>query len=170
MKATKIRVLPNPYAAIDADGVPQGVVGMPLTRGVWVGARLDLEASEKTGKSRFVFVDREVELPLIAETARAVLAGSLIAADEASAKACGVKEFIAPPEALAREKQRAEEQFRASYGDAAELKPVPYFKAAPAPAAEVPPEPETKPEGRKVPSPGLVSLSPTIQLDKREEA
>jgi hypothetical protein len=39
------RVVANPYAAIDANGVPQGVVGVPGTRGIYVGARIDTVAS-----------------------------------------------------------------------------------------------------------------------------
>lgn len=164
---TKIRVLANPYTAVDADGIPQGVVGVPLSRGVWVGARIDDERSRETGKTRFVFTGREVELPLIADTARAVLDGSLIAANEASAKACGVREYMAPEQALEREKARATKAYRALKGSDAELGEIPTVDA---PKAEATAETLAQPQ-KAAPRPSaLIALSPTIQLDKREEA
>lgn len=144
------RVVANPYAAVDADGVPQGVVGVPGTRGIYVGARIDSVASQKTGKQRFYFPPakdgglRIVELNVSSAYARSyvascILEGGLIAVDEATATAVGIspKNFLPADRALEVERVRALELYRVVYGKDAVLQPIPTEQA---PAEETPSE------------------------------
>lgn len=137
------RVVANPYAAIDANGVPQGVVGVPGTRGIYIGARIDTVASEKTGKQRFYFPPakdggpRVVEIPVSSAYARAyvasaILEGGLLAVDEATAFAVGItpKSYLPVDKVLEAERVKALELFRAAYGKEAVLQPVPTEETA----------------------------------------
>lgn len=144
-----IQVIANPYSAIDADGVPQGVVGLPGARLAWVGATLDPVATKTSGKTRFYFpgatknpkraheekeisglrvVTLDVENTTVrAAVANAVLEGSLIAVDKAEAAQLGiVKEFLDAAKALDAEKEKALDAFRALRGKDAELEPIPH--------------------------------------------
>lgn len=122
-----IEVIPNPYAAIDAEGVPQGVVGLPGAPGAWIGAALDPVATRETGKNRFYFPGpntkreekgvagmRVVTLKVansavLGTVANAIREGSLIVTSLEHAKKLGFsdKEFLEPEQALEREKKRA---------------------------------------------------------------
>lgn len=132
------RVVANPYAAIDANGVPQGVVGVPGTRGIYVGARTDTVASQKTGKQRFYFPPakdgglRVRELDVTSAYARSyvancILEGGLIAVDEATATAVGIssKTYLPVDKALEAERLKALEAYRVVYGKDAVLQPIP---------------------------------------------
>lgn len=148
-----IKVIPNPYCAVDADGVPQGVVGLPGVRGAWIGAAIDVVASRETGKSRFYFPAgnakrseetiakmRVVTLNVAdanvrATIANAILDGSLIVVSKDEAAKVGiVKEFLAPADALEVERKRALEAFRAIKGPKAELAEIPH-EAKPEPVS-----------------------------------
>ena len=129
MAAQKVRtidVYANPYAALDADGVPQGVVQMPGTRN-YVGAFLDIVASEKTGKNRFYFTGEKVTVPFTPEVARAVLEGGLIVADAEHARMVGLSpdDFIDAKVQLHKEQERALSELKAMRGDAAKVEAVP---------------------------------------------
>lgn len=132
----ELKVVANPYCAVDADGVPQGVAGLPGTNDAYIGARLDDVPSRKTGKRRFYFPaakDGSVKVvtvqvtttDVLATMVRAIQAGSVIAADEATAKLASVKEFLPVESALARQEARALDAYRAYHGKEAVLKPVP---------------------------------------------
>jgi len=140
-----IQVIPNPYSAIDADGVPQGVVGFPGLRGVWIGAALDTVASKKSGKTRFYFPagnDRRKETTIAgmrvvtlnvsdanvrSTVAKAVLEGSLIVVTKADAAKLGiVSAYLEADKALDAEKARAQRKFRARHGDSVELGAIPH--------------------------------------------
>lgn len=163
-----IDVIPNPYSAIDADGVPQGVVGLPGAIGAWIGAALDPVASRKTGKNRFYFPGpntkrdekgvaglRVVTLKVansavLATVANAVREGSLIVVGKDDARKLGFsdKEFLEPEKALEREKQRAQELA----GKDAKLADVPH---------EATPEDEDADEN---PTPGEVRVARNLKL------
>jgi len=108
-----ISVIPNPYIALDKDGVPQGTVGAGMP-GVFIGASIDLVASRKTGKTRFYYpkngdgsLTRKVILS--SDIVTAVLAGELLAATIEDARVCGVsdEEYLAPEKVLASEREKA---------------------------------------------------------------
>lgn len=149
-KKMTIEVIPNPYAALDADGVPQGVVGMPGVRGMWIGAALDVAGSEKAGKSRFYFpkpnekpaTDRPADkacagfrivtldvshAAVRSAIANAILEGSLIAVTKEGAASVGlVQEFVEPETALENEKAKALAQLHAeTLDESLELGEVP---------------------------------------------
>lgn len=140
------KVVANPYAALAIDasdedaivGIPQGVVGMPAARNVWLGARLDGVKSARTGKNHFYFpLDRHGKRRVIeidvsdanvrTHIARAILDGSLIAADPKTAKLVGLseKETLEVEKALEAEKAKALEELQARYGKSATLDKVP---------------------------------------------
>lgn len=138
-----LRVYPNPYASLDAEGNPDGVVRYDPTLGLpgvvhYVGARVaarwaDRSAApagplrpppsvSRTNDGRFRRVAREavfdgapVEIPDSPYHRERVRDGSLVAADERSARACGVP-FVAREVALDRAKGRACERFKAQTG------------------------------------------------------
>ncbi len=118
-----IEVIPNPYIALDKDGVPQGVVGAGAP-GLYVGAELDLVATQKTGKMRFFYpLDKagsfKKKVHLTADIGVSIRAGELIVCDRAVAATCGItaKEFLEPEEALAAERVKALKYWQALHGD-----------------------------------------------------
>jgi len=126
-----IEVIPNPYIALDKDGVPQAAVsaGVP---GVYIGAQLDGVASRKSGKMRFYYPANKVggmerKVKLTADVLTAVLAGELIVANLGDALLCGIsKESYLPPEkALAAEKEKALAYYRSVAGPNAALGEIP---------------------------------------------
>lgn len=127
-----IEVVPNPYIAIDADGVPQGVVGAGAP-GAFIGAQLDLVETRRTGKNRFYFPkakDGSLKrtVPFTADIAHAIRVGDLLAADKKTALICGIseKEFKDPEKQLEAERQKAQAYLESLYGKgAAEVKPIP---------------------------------------------
>lgn len=152
MPKTTVKVVPNPYHAIDHEGTPQCVVGLPGAR-AYIGATLDLIASAKTGKSKFFYPDfpsRTYEVPLSADISTAVRDGSLLAADLKSAKLCGLseKEFKAVDAILADEKARTAKSHKACFegrDDAPTIADVPTEQSKPEPG-----EPETSAKPRVV--------------------
>jgi len=91
MKIKTLKVVPNPYSALDADGRPQAVVSMEGQFDRYVGARLDVEESQKTGKHIFEFdTSTAVEVPATPYYLRRLWAGTLVAADEQTAKLAGL--------------------------------------------------------------------------------
>lgn len=173
------KVVANPYAALDVRlsdsdekiGIPQGVVALPGARGIWLGARTDEVASARTGKQKFYFpldkgarrvIDIQVDDANVrAHIARAILDGSLIAADEKTAREVGISkgEFLKVDEVLALEKAKALETFRAFYGPGATLDEVPLTETA---LDESAPAQPALPKGKGV------ALSKTISLEPQE--
>lgn len=134
-----IDVFANPYAGIDPDGVPQGVMQMPGTHN-FIGAARDLVACAKTGKTRFFFTPpnaakgeagahglRKMTVPFTPEIARAVLEGGLIVADKEHARMAGLSadDFVEPESQLEVERVRAQAEFVAQYGADAKLAEIP---------------------------------------------
>jgi hypothetical protein len=126
-----ISVIPNPYIALDKDGVPQGTVGAGMP-GVFIGASIDLVASRKTGKTRFYYpkngdgsLTRKVILS--SDIVTAVLAGELLAATIEDARVCGVsdEEYLAPEKVLASEREKALAYWRSLKGASAEIGEIP---------------------------------------------
>lgn len=167
MKVAK--VIANPYCALDADGVPQGVVGMPGAAGIYIGAMPDAVASEKSGKKRFYFPRnrdgsrRVVTVPVEhaavrADIARAVNDGSLLAADAETARCFGISEFVEPEKILAIERANALESFRVLRGKDAAFRDVP---EAPTPY-DFDDEPKAPVEPAKA---GRVRLGPSIEVE-----
>lgn len=173
------KVVANPYAALDVRlsdsdekiGIPQGVVALPGARGIWLGARTDEVASARTGKQKFYFpldkgarrvIDIQVDDANVrAHIARAILDGSLIAADEKTAREVGISqgEFLKVDEVLALEKAKALETFRAFYGPGATLDEVPLTETTLDTSAPAQP---ALPKGKGV------ALSKTISLESQE--
>jgi hypothetical protein len=128
----ELKVVANPYCAVDATGVPQGVAGLPGSLDAYIGARLDAVASRLTGKRRFYFpANKDGGLKVVtiqvdstdtlATVVRAIQCGAVIAADEASAALASVKDFMPPEKALVRERERAQAAYRAYHGKGAKL-------------------------------------------------
>lgn len=135
-----IDVLANPYSGVNHEGLPQGVVQMPNTRGNFIGAHFDQIASEQTGKNRFYYAQpnaakdekgacglRKVTVPFTAEIARAVLEGGLIVATKEDARMCGLaeKDFVEPEKQLAAELARATAERDAEGRDHGPLAAIP---------------------------------------------
>lgn len=140
------KVVANPFAALAIDpssddeakvGIPQGVVALPAARGIWLGARLDEAKLAKTGKHSFFYPLGKDGKPRVIEIqiddanvrshiATAILDGSLIAADEKTARVCGFGDSCLPVDkALEAEKAKALESFQALYGKDARIGEVP---------------------------------------------
>jgi len=173
------KVVANPYAALDVRlsdsdekiGIPQGAVALPGARGIYLGARVDEVASARTGKQKFYYpldkgarrvIDIQVDDANVrAHIARAILDGSLIAADEKTAREVGISkgEFLKVDEVLALEKAKALETFRAFYGPGATLDEVPLTETA---LDESAPAQPALPKGKGV------ALSKTISLESQE--
>lgn len=143
----KIAVIANPYIAVDKDGVPQGAVSIPGLVGRFIGANIDLTASQKAGRTRLYFPAPnpdpkkkqkgaagllEIEVTLDATTIRAVLDGSLLATTKEGAALCGIgeKEYLEPEKALEAEKAKALAYYRSVAGESAELQPIPQTATA----------------------------------------
>jgi hypothetical protein len=143
-----IEVIPNPYIALDKDGVPQGVVGAGMP-GVFIGAQIDLVASRLTGKNRYYFplgkTGGRHKVKLSVDVVTAVREGSLIAADEKAAALCGIfgEEFLPPEEAMEEEREKALAYYRAALGEDAEVQDIPR-EPTPAPEEVLPIETASK--------------------------
>lgn len=144
-----IDVYANPYAGIDHDGVPQGVMQMPGSH-AFIGAVRDLIASAETGKTRIVFTPpntakgdkgvhglRKFTVPFTAEIARAVLEGGLIVADKEHARMVGLSsdDYVEPEKQLEAERERALKERQAQLGPDATIADVP-TKLTELPSAE----------------------------------
>lgn len=165
-----IEVIPNPYIALDKDGVPQGVVpaGAP---GLYIGAAVDLVACQKTGKQRFYYpLDRDGKatkrVHVTSDIVTSVQCGELIVVDAAGAKACGIttKEFLPADKALEAEKAKALAYWQALHGD--EKGPNTSAKIG-----DIPREPTKLATGENLP-PQTTSkqLTPTVKLTKNTES
>lgn len=161
------KVVANPFCAVDANGVPQGVAQVPGAPGVYIGARLDQVACERMGKKRFYFprakdggprvVEIEVSNAMVrADVARLVNDGALVAVDEETARCFGITSDFLPLEAVLKaEEAKALALYQGLKGKDAKLAPVPV-------------EPESAPESDDVKPPaqkgiqlgGGVSLHP----------
>lgn len=156
-----IEVMPNPYIAVDKDGVPQGVVGAGMP-GSFVGAQLDLALTTKTGKNRFFFplgkTGGKAKVHLTGDMAQAILAGELIACTKEDAAAVGIleKDFLDPDKALAAEKKKAEAYYQSVKGKDAKV-------------VDIPREPAASDEAPAAPS-AAKQLTPTVKLTKNTES
>lgn len=171
-KTATLRVLPNPFSALDAEGMPAGAVrydpdvGRP---GVvhFVGAEmvrevLDEEAFKgnrerqprfRRRRTRFTWSQAPVVIPATKYHVERVRAGELLPADKDSARVCRVW-FVEPARALAAARDRAITDYRASCG---EIPPIHAWDAAvgrSVPASPAPrraePQPLAAPFGREV--------------------
>ncbi len=120
----KVDVYANPYSALDADGVPQGVVEMPGTRNA-IGAFIDHVATAKTGKVRYYFTGEKVTVPWSAEIARAINEGGIIVATEEHARMAGIANYVEPLKQLENEKAKALALRKAQLGESAQVAAVP---------------------------------------------
>ena len=131
LRPSTLKVLPNPWAHVDHLGAPAGACPRDLVNdpsaGRWVGAKIDEELTvitrpEKKGELRngqqrtvWCFSAQPVEVPHSAYYRRKVKRGELFAADEATAKACGVKHQD-PKTLLAAAKETAAAAFDSAHG------------------------------------------------------
>lgn len=142
MPAT-LKVLPNPYASLDAQGNPDGVVRYDPALGLpgvvhYVGATVTAKWADKSGApagplrpppavakkndAHFRSVERAVtfsgaavDIPDSPYHRERVRDGSQIAADSQTARACGVP-FLPYATAIERAKGRASAKFKAQTG------------------------------------------------------
>lgn len=155
-----IEVTPNPYIALDKDGIPQGVVGAGMP-GVYVGAVLDLVATRETGKSRFYFPPNKDgsfarKVHMTADIVTAIHAGELLVTNLPDALAVGLtsKEFLTADKAMDAEKAKALAYYRSVKGPEAAIKDIP--RAATPDKGDLPIEQATK------------QLTPTVKMTKAE--
>lgn len=137
INANVVRVYPNPYCHLDHEGEPQGVYpdDPDISAGDrrWVGATLDLDRTKvlevfkrddprhgsqvaPAQTTKFRFETAPVMRPMSKHYRDGIRTGCLVAADEVSAKFAGIKDFIPPEKALARERERAIARWVANYG------------------------------------------------------
>jgi hypothetical protein len=140
-----LNVLPNPWAAVDGVGRPSGtypeepsqeggVWGFDETRKRFIGAALEHE----DGETRVVHATEPVRVYASLHYRNAVKSGELLAADAATARACGI-DFVEPAEVIARSKAARAAEWLAERGEAAPwLAPVAPAAAASAPEAPAP--------------------------------
>lgn len=151
-----LNVLPNPWAAVDGSGRPSGtypeepsqeggVWGFDETRKRFIGAALEHEA----GETRIVFGAEPVRVYASLHYRNAVKSGELLAADAATARACGI-DFVEPAEVIARSKAARAAEWFAERGE-----PAPWLAEA-APAAA----PETLEAPTPAPAPADASAAP----------
>lgn len=146
-----LHVLPNPFAALDADGDPAAAFPRvePALRGALVGARIDHARSADSEKYLFD-TDKAVQLPDLPAYRKALREGDLLCADEATARLVGLP-FQPPALALEQAAAKAAARWLAETGaPPAWCRETP---AAPAPASAAPtpspsdPTPAPAPEG-----------------------
>lgn len=125
-----LRVLPNPYCSLDVDGDPSGALPRADMRGKLIGARIDQDTSAKAKRVKYVFRDDVVQVPDIDTHRNYVRSGQLFAADEPTAKLCGVDRFVAPAALLEEAKRAAAHKFLAETGE------LPPFARPAAPAGD----------------------------------
>lgn len=133
-----LRVVPNPYTALDADGDPCGyVLRTDLRRLSKKPILLGAQRILRNGAIK-VQVDAEpVEVPDIAAYRTHLRNGEILPADEATARRCGLL-WTPPAEALATRRERAALDHLAATGD------LPAWATAPA-AAPAPTDPPNPP-------------------------
>lgn len=150
MSSHWISVRVNPYHTIDHEGRPAGAV-LREVEGTYsslsyVGAVMDSKvadipgnAAPRPGEQRQLVEDRtyqfqagDIRLPKSQYYLRAVADGSLLAADEATARAAGIP-FVPPAEALAKARAKAIADWTATYGEppAFALQDSPVLPASP---------------------------------------
>ncbi len=167
-----VEVIPNPYIALDKDGIPQGVVGAGMP-GLFIGAMQDLVASQTTGKQRFYYpLDKSGSLRkkvhLTPDVVTAINAGELIVCEEKDAKACGFvlgpkTKFLPPEQALAVEKQKALDYWQALHGDE-------HGPDKSVTIGEIPRTPTPNPDDTVTPvATSKVQLTPTVTLTKNKD-
>jgi hypothetical protein len=115
MKKRTLKVMANPFSALDVDGNPQGAVELEGIAGQYVGAVLDPEALRRSGRHGFRFLGEEVSVPLTAYYVRRLRDGDLLPADEEAAQFAG-RRFVAPATALAEAREHARLAFLATFG------------------------------------------------------
>lgn len=130
--AKTLRVYANPWHALDSEGRPAGACACdpdyhtPARK--FVGATLEAKETRKAVPAKgitarhditYAFSTEAQEIPLTVYYLEAVKRGELIAADEASAKACGFAPdtFKDPAVCLAEERRAAARQFQINYGE-----------------------------------------------------
>lgn len=123
-KLQTLKVWPNPFHALDHEGVPCALLPYePEGDGVttfddrrFVGAHLQAKITQtfQRGDARHAiqrtsvkYTNEEVTVRNTAYYAHAILRGEIFAADEASAKAVGIQKFLPPGEGLQLEKEAA---------------------------------------------------------------
>lgn len=158
-----IEVAPNPYIALDQDGVPQGVVsaGMP---NVYIGAQVDLVATQKTGKHRFFYpLGRDgkgiVKVHMTGDVVTAIHAGELIVVKQADASACGLtaKEFLEVDKALEAERAKALAYYQSARGIDAKVADIPREETRAGAEEVLPVQTSSK------------QITPTVKLTKNTE-
>jgi hypothetical protein len=127
-----LRVLPNPFAALDANGMPSGAVrydpevgrpGVVHYIGVEVErkpiddkANLQRAPREQHREVTYVWAQRPVEIPATAFHVDLVRTGQILAADQPTARACKIW-FVDPAKALEQARAQAIEKWRAERGE-----------------------------------------------------
>jgi hypothetical protein len=161
----KLRVIANPYRGgfLDLDPKGRAMAVVPYASGPGqnppppIGASPDIEATKAEGKHLWKISFEPVEvlctsIPEFGYYRRAVNEGHILAADKATALACGltVEEFKDPVVLLHEDRARCVEGWAAHYGDtpcACASDALPELpKGEGKPAVPVPDAPETKPE------------------------
>lgn len=164
MKTPMLSVLPNPFHALDADGMPAcacrydpevGRPGVIHYIGVEVTATLDPNQPGPKDPQRkratdkqvltFTWAQKPVEIPATSLHIDYVRTGAILAADKETARACRIW-FVEPEEALRQARNGAVARWRAERGedppvalwDGAVGPPAARPVLAPAPRAEVP--------------------------------
>lgn len=130
-----LKVLPNPFYALDADGMPschvrvdpevgrKGVIefiGVQVFKEVLTGdgapeGNAQREPHLQRRSTRFVWAQAPVEIAATPWHVEQVRAGSILAADKATAQACRIW-FIEPAAAIAQTKTRSIAEWIASHG------------------------------------------------------
>lgn len=148
-----LKVLPNPFFALDADGMPschvrldpevgrEGVIefiGVVVSKDVLTGADAPKDNAKRDPQFRkrsttFVWAQGPVEIPVTAYHVERVRSGEILAADKATAQACKIW-FVEPAVAIAQTKKREIAAWVASHG---EEPPVEEWDAAVAPPKPV---------------------------------
>lgn len=131
MKTATLLVLPNPYSALDAEGMPAGAVrydpevgrpGVIEYIGVAVSkkpvddkANLQREKREQRRKTTFRWTPKPVQIPATPYHKDLVRSGQILAADQATARECKIW-FVPPKVALEQAKAKAIDEWRATHG------------------------------------------------------
>lgn len=143
-------VLPNPFAALDADGDPAAAFPRvePALRGALVGARVD-HARSADSEKYFFDTGKAVPLPDLPAYRKALRDGDLLCADEATARLVGLR-FVDPALALEQSEAAAVARWRAETGeDPAFVMKERQGPAIDGPRTEIPsPPPAPAPEAR----------------------
>jgi hypothetical protein len=136
-QAPPLRVRPNPYFALDADGMPAGIVrvdpevgrpgviefiGATLTKTtiegeVFKGVRNErLPKSYQRRSTAIVFAQDAISIAATPYHIEQVRAGAVLADDKETARACRIW-FVDPKVALEQAKARAIAEWKASHDD-----------------------------------------------------